>query len=122
MPARGQPHQAPTRDSAAGPRESVKSRRANVRGAGEEFVRRNGVWPMSTIWRLHWAQKLRRDTWMVSLASLNRIHDWELGIPHRRSVHVADPPRTVDELATPSIAGKNLPSVLAITPSRFSTG
>jgi hypothetical protein len=28
----------------------------------------------------------------------------------------------VDELATPSIAGKNLPFVLAITPSRFSTG
>jgi hypothetical protein len=44
------------------------------------------------------------------------------GIPHRRSVHVADPPRTVDKLATPSIAGTNLPSVLAITPSRFSTG
>jgi hypothetical protein len=44
------------------------------------------------------------------------------GIPQQRSVHVADPPRTVDELATPSIAGKNLPSVLAITPSRFSTG
>jgi hypothetical protein len=33
---------------------------------------------MSTIRRPHWAQKLRRDTWMVSLASLNRIHDWEL--------------------------------------------
>jgi hypothetical protein len=54
------------------------SRRANVREAGEEFVRRNRVWPMSTIRRPHWAQKLRRDTWMVSLASLNRIHDWEL--------------------------------------------
>jgi hypothetical protein len=33
-----------------------------------------------------------------------------------------EPPRTVDELATPSIAGKNLPSVFAITPTRFSTG
>jgi hypothetical protein len=42
-------------------------------------------------------------------------------IPHRRSVRVTDPPRTVDELATPSIAGKNLPSVFAITPARFST-
>ena len=33
-----------------------------------------------------------------------------------------EPPRTVDELGTPSIVGKNLPSVFAITPTRFSTG
>jgi hypothetical protein len=43
------------------------------------------------------------------------------GIPHRRSVRVADPPRTVDELATPSIVGENLLYVLAITPSRLIT-
>jgi small neutral amino acid transporter SnatA (MarC family) len=43
------------------------------------------------------------------------------GIPHRCSVRVADPPRTVDELATPSIVGENLLYVLAITPSRLIT-